>query len=57
MNHIVEMMAEIEARILEGFEKSTNLIASAQNMQELANSSLQDSKKNIEENTHKDKQK
>lgn len=50
MNHIVEMMAEIEARILEGFEKSTNLIASAQNMQELANSSLQDSKKNIEEN-------
>ena len=50
MNHTVEMMAEIEARILEGFEKSTNLIASAQNMQELANSSLQDSKKNIEEN-------
>lgn len=50
MMRIVEMMADVENKIDEGREKSTDLIKSAKDMQEMANISLRNSKDNIAHN-------
>lgn len=50
MNDIVTMVADVESRISEGRDKSNALIASAQNMQILAQNSLDESKENIKQN-------
>ena len=50
MNRIVEMVEDVENKIQDGREKSTELMKSAQNMQAMANHSLSNSKQNIADN-------
>ncbi len=50
MQNIVKMVADVESKIKEGMNVSTELIKSAQEMQLMANNSLANSKNNIDDN-------